>query len=299
MTLQKQLEYSNIPAWHRAGYTGKGIVVLNLESASSDHCKACTQRIKDAAPDCIVYEIGATVTTKNGIVTATGMYDGKKLDMEEIIQRSGARILTKSTGGKVTDAAKSKYWNALKDKYNLIFFTSAGNEGSADIGGAFPDAVAMYIGACSISGSGAIVRKNYSSIGKEVDFVNFTGYLEGTSFAAPYTAGMAALVLQRWPDMTHDHVYAYLKSISKDLDDTGHDIFTGWGVPVLGNPETMITMWIGKDYMSVDGRQVTLDQAPQIVKETGRTLVPIRAIAEALGAKVEWDEKTKKITIVR
>jgi subtilisin family serine protease len=141
--------------------------------------------------------------------------------------------------------------------------------------------------------------QNYSGRGEEVDFVNFTGFLNGTSFAAPYTAGMIALLLQKNPNMTWLEAKEYLKMHSKDLETDGHDINTGWGVPIMGKPETMITMWIGKDYMSVDGRQVTLDQAPQIVKETGRTLVPVRAIAEAFGAKVEWDEKAKKITIVR
>ena len=36
------------------------------------------------------------------------------------------------------------------------------------------------------------------------------------------------------------------------------------------------------------------DQAPEIVE--GRTLVPLRAIFEALGASVEWDQATKTVT---
>jgi len=44
----------------------------------------------------------------------------------------------------------------------------------------------------------------------------------------------------------------------------------------------------------VYGSKVKFDQEPFI--EDGRTLVPLRAIFEALGATVEWDEKTSTVT---
>ena len=44
----------------------------------------------------------------------------------------------------------------------------------------------------------------------------------------------------------------------------------------------------------VDGKAVEFDQPPVI--ENDRTLVPMRAIFEALGAEVEWDDATKSVT---
>lgn len=44
----------------------------------------------------------------------------------------------------------------------------------------------------------------------------------------------------------------------------------------------------------VNYKPVTFDVPPVI--ESGRTLVPLRAIFEALGAQVEWDEATKAVT---
>ncbi len=44
----------------------------------------------------------------------------------------------------------------------------------------------------------------------------------------------------------------------------------------------------------LDGDQLALDMSPQIVN--GRVLLPMRAIFEALGASVEWDDKTKTVT---
>lgn len=45
----------------------------------------------------------------------------------------------------------------------------------------------------------------------------------------------------------------------------------------------------------VDGREIAADTPPQIVE--GRTLVPVRAVAEALGASVKWDPATQTVTI--
>ncbi|MDD4239332.1 MAG: copper amine oxidase N-terminal domain-containing protein, partial [Desulfotomaculaceae bacterium] len=48
----------------------------------------------------------------------------------------------------------------------------------------------------------------------------------------------------------------------------------------------------------VNGRAVSFDSAPYI-DEHDRTMVPLRAIAEALGAEVGWDGQTMVVTIQR
>jgi len=45
----------------------------------------------------------------------------------------------------------------------------------------------------------------------------------------------------------------------------------------------------------VNGREISPDVAPQLAD--GRTLVPIRWVAEALGADVQWDAKNRLVTI--
>lgn len=44
----------------------------------------------------------------------------------------------------------------------------------------------------------------------------------------------------------------------------------------------------------LDGNKLEFDVPPQIID--GRTMVPIRAIFEALGAEVTWDDATKTVT---
>lgn len=59
--------------------------------------------------------------------------------------------------------------------------------------------------------------------------------------------------------------------------------------------DKIIKMTIGVNRMTVNGKVVELDAAPMIYKS--KTMVPIRAVSEALGAEVEWVGKTKTVMI--
>jgi hypothetical protein len=56
-----------------------------------------------------------------------------------------------------------------------------------------------------------------------------------------------------------------------------------------------IDLWLGEDLMVVDGKAVTLDVPPLILH--GRTMLPLSAVARALGLTVNWDSETKKIML--
>ena len=60
-------------------------------------------------------------------------------------------------------------------------------------------------------------------------------------------------------------------------------------------PKAEILLTIGKKTATVNGETITNDVAPVIVND--RTMLPIRFIAEALGATVGWDKATKTATI--
>ncbi len=63
-----------------------------------------------------------------------------------------------------------------------------------------------------------------------------------------------------------------------------------------GEGTMLIALKVGSSVATVDGRPVTLDTAP-IIDRNGRTLVPVRFVAEALGCKVSWDNATRTVTI--
>jgi len=62
-----------------------------------------------------------------------------------------------------------------------------------------------------------------------------------------------------------------------------------------------VELWIGKNIARVNGVMKPIDSSdsnvvPKIIN--GRTMLPLRFIAEALGCSVNWDGVTKKITII-
>ena len=59
-----------------------------------------------------------------------------------------------------------------------------------------------------------------------------------------------------------------------------------------------LDLWIGSCEIQMgDGAMVTIDVPAQVVN--GRTLVPLRAVSQCMGAEVKWDGATKTININR
>ena len=62
------------------------------------------------------------------------------------------------------------------------------------------------------------------------------------------------------------------------------------------NADTSVVMTIGSSDFVVNNQLVTSDAAPYVAND--RTYVPFRALGEALGAKVEWDNDARTVTYV-
>lgn len=67
-------------------------------------------------------------------------------------------------------------------------------------------------------------------------------------------------------------------------------------IVVWQNDELLMNLEVGRNYMDLfDAGTKELDVPPMIINE--RTLVPLRAISESIGATVSWNGKTKTVTI--
>ena len=51
--------------------------------------------------------------------------------------------------------------------------------------------------------------------------------------------------------------------------------------------------------IDADGKSVDFTDAQPFIDENGRTQIPIRAVAEAMGCKVEWDDATQTATLTK
>ena len=62
-------------------------------------------------------------------------------------------------------------------------------------------------------------------------------------------------------------------------------------------PKNTIKLNVYKKQATLNDKSYTLEQAPTIVNDN--TLVPIRFVTEALGGNVKWDDKERKVTVLR
>jgi hypothetical protein len=62
--------------------------------------------------------------------------------------------------------------------------------------------------------------------------------------------------------------------------------------------ERRVDLTIGSKTMYVNGRPVEMDVAPEIIPP-GRTMLPVRFVAEGLGCEVEWLEAERKVRLTR
>ncbi|WP_311764940.1 stalk domain-containing protein [Paenibacillus agricola] len=75
------------------------------------------------------------------------------------------------------------------------------------------------------------------------------------------------------------------------------DITFTYKSPLSIPSKNAVNLTINKTAVSVNGKNMVLEQAPVIVQ--GNTLIPIRFVTDALGGTVRWDEKERKVTVIR
>jgi len=65
---------------------------------------------------------------------------------------------------------------------------------------------------------------------------------------------------------------------------------------ILIKGDRVVKLIIGSSELLINGIAVTIDAAPEIV-DPGRTMLPLRAVAQALGCVVGWDAATQTVTV--
>lgn len=101
--------------------------------------------------------------------------------------------------------------------------------------------------------------------------------------------------------------YDFINWVAKDFGYPA--LMEAWAVdldepvkPIKPDGDKKITMWIDKPEALMDGEKVPIDPAnnrvtPRILE--GRTMVPVRFVAEALGAQVDYFAGDKRVEITR
>lgn len=197
------------------------------------------------------------VSNADGYVTWSAMAQGLTFAADK-----GAKIANMSFNGVAGSSSVLSAAKYFRDKGGLSF-VSAGND-NRDPG--YADTDLMIIVASTDKND---AKSSFSNFGKHVDLsapgssIYSTtmggGYasVSGTSFAAPVTAGVAALVMAANPSLSPAQVEQILKSTARDLGAAGYDVYFGHGRVDAGAAVTAA--------LSTTGTATTKDTTPPTV----------------------------------
>jgi len=156
---------------------------------------------------------------------------------------TGARVTNSSWGGGSPLSGITNAFNTTRAA-GVFHVAAAGNDGTSTIG--WPANLSSLISVAAMAsngtlasfsthGSGLFIAAPGASI-RTTDRTGSDGYssgntttIDGTSFAAPYTAGVVALVLSVDPSLTPDEIEVVLSSTAVDYGSGGYDTIFGHG----------------------------------------------------------------------
>lgn len=227
--LDNQLKYLNVAEYHKLGYKGQGLTVLNTEPLDR-HGQMTSGVLLDYAPELNIINSAISFSASGDKISSISIrVNGVSIPLEEAIDKYKIKLVTTSQAGKTPDIVLN-YFKELQKRKGIIFFCAAGNDGTDGVTGKYTkDDTAIAVGSIRLE-NGIVKHNNYSSQGDELDFVMFTGRGTGTSSASPALAALVSLLLNRYGDFNQNQCVGILKSLSVDLGDVR---YYGYGVPVL------------------------------------------------------------------
>ena len=156
----------------------------------------------------------------------------------------GARVSNNSNGTDVPSSAVESAYNSTRAS-GMTHFASAGNNGTSSL--SFPANIAAVNAVAAATRFGS--RSAFSQYGLGLKFMapgqailttDRTGnagfvstdyvIVDGTSFASPYAAGVAALIISQHPGITPDQVEEMMITTCTDMGPPGYDTGFGYGM---------------------------------------------------------------------
>lgn len=217
--------------------TGTGTspsIVYN--SSHGTHCAGIAAAVKDngiqiagVAPEATIVSISNSLdtTTNSRLKRADGIIWAYQNGVD-VISNSWSSTTYHSA---IDEAIQNAFQYGRQGKGCIVVFAAGNNNGNVSYPANCNDTI-LAVGAIDRTGS----RAYYSNYGTELDIVapgdsilstipnNKTQYLSGTSMACPHVAGVAALVLERNPELTVTQVNSIINGNAKKLSGVNFNV---------------------------------------------------------------------------
>lgn len=241
---KRVLDHLGVTAWHAAGWTGtRGLTATgeDVEGSLGNHEQNTMNVFRLIAPERKLIHMPVTANYTGG------QYQHRLLDeaVPEII-RQGVDTLYASL---IVSSCNVDELNAglacIADRCSLFFAAGNGDKKSSNriIQSKYVWGVGAYY---LMAGTNEMRPANFSSVSEDVEFAAPTliGGFSGTSCSTPVLAGMASLVndmaiAKTGRPLSQAGMYRFLRDCCVDIGDDGRDDKSGWGAPILPDPDTV------------------------------------------------------------
>jgi len=110
-----------------------------------------------------------------------------------------------------------------------------------------------------------------------------------------YTVNGVAKTMDVAPYVKDGRTFVPVRYAAQACGVTSENILFSEGKVTLIKGDKVVQLTIGSNVMVINGISIAMD-VPAEIKD-GRTMLPFRWVAQALGAKVNWDEATQTVTM--
>ncbi len=97
------------------------------------------------------------------------------------------------------------------------------------------------------------------------------------------------------PYVKNGRTYLPVRYVAMALGVAPENIYYADGVVTLLKGGVAVQLTIGSNVLKVNGAEIKMDVPAEI--SNGRTMLPFRWVAQALGASVSWDEATQTVSM--
>lgn len=178
-----------------------------------------------------------------------GNYEMVARAIRDAVDIYGCRIINLSVGTTEESMLLRKAVEYAEEK-NVVVISSVGNKNEKNPDSLyFPAAYPTVIGVGSVNKKGQVSdfsQRNKSVMlvapGERIWTVSQNGrslLTNGTSFATAFVSGAAAALLYARPELTAAEVRSILYRSAKDIEETGYDTDSGWGILNLDKALTL------------------------------------------------------------
>ncbi len=211
--------------------------------------------------------------------------------------KTKAQVVVKSAAVSENRATDS----APIDVYVNISASASGSSGGGGGGGSLSIPTVATGAATSLSGSSAVLNGEITARGgSAITAYGFSFKAEGGDWTQVQagTDDLQGSFSYSVSSLSPNNEY-YFKSWATNSQGTAYGQEKGFLVleeqKVKAPGSMVMRFYIDKNQYYVNDQEKTMDTAPIIYEE--RTLLPIRYVAENLGATVSWDAESRKVTI--